>query len=184
MRRFQEWLPVLISFYPAISKRVFTLIYGSQILTVIQGLDVASKDIDLLSPEVTLSVIEEAYHESTGREEMRMELLKTKRGHVFSIYYPLDERPIPIEIFTTTLLGDPLPTFEGHIVEVTRWGIRFLSLSVEAYVVLEAARGLRPVTIERFKRARVNWKNAEDLARKLGLEGRFNELKKAVQGDS
>ncbi len=181
MRKFQEWLPVLLSFYPAINKRTPTLIYGSQILAVVQGLDVTSKDIDLLSPRVTLSAVEEAYHESSNREEMRMELLKTKKGHVFTIYYPVNERPIPIEIFTTTLLGDPLPTFEGHIIEVTRWGVKFLSLSVEAYVMLEVARGLRPVSIERFKRAVIDWKRVEDLARRLGLEEKLKELKKAIK---
>jgi len=181
MRKFQEWLPVLTSFYPAINKRTPTLVYGSQILAVVQGLDVASKDVDLLSPGVTLTAIEEAYQESSGEEEMRMELLKTKKGHVFTIYYPIDENPIPVEIFTTTFLGDPLPTFEGHIIEVMRWGIRFLSLSVEAYAVLEAARGLRPVSIERFRRAVVDWESAEDLARRLGLEEKLRELEEIVR---
>ncbi len=55
MRDMKEWLPILLSFYPALSRRTPTLIYGSQILSVVTGMDVSSKDIDLLSPNVTLS---------------------------------------------------------------------------------------------------------------------------------
>jgi hypothetical protein len=62
-----EWLPVLLSFYPALNSRVPTVIHGSQILAVTQGLDVSSKDIDLLSPNVTLSAVEEAYIRASGK---------------------------------------------------------------------------------------------------------------------
>jgi len=169
MRSMNEWLPVLLSFYPALNSRVPTVIYGSQILAVTQSLDVSSKDIDLLSPNVTLSEVEEAYIRASGKEEMRAELIRSKKGYFITVYYPVDEKPIPIEIFTTTLLGNPFHVFSEHILEVERWGQRFFSLSVEAYLILEVVKGIRPVTIERFRRAKVNWEEAENLARKLEL---------------
>ncbi len=184
VRSEDEWLPVLLSIYPPLSEKTPTLIYGSQILAVVAGIDVSSKDIDLLAPNITLSIIEEAYREATGLEKMRLELLKTERGRVFTLYYPTDERPIPVEIFTTTPLGDPLPTFEGHIVEVKRWGISFLSLTVEAYAVLEAFRGVRPVTIERFRRVQVNWRSARELAERLGILEELEVLMEAAGIDS
>jgi hypothetical protein len=67
MRSMNEWLPVLLPFYPALNSRVPTVIYGSQILAVTQSLDVSSKDIDLLSPNVTLSAVEEAYIRASGK---------------------------------------------------------------------------------------------------------------------
>lgn len=67
MRSMNEWLPVLLPFYPALNSRVSTVIYGSQILAVTQSLDVSSKDIDLLSPNVTLSAVEEAYIRASGK---------------------------------------------------------------------------------------------------------------------
>ncbi|MGC8577015.1 MAG: hypothetical protein ACP5HX_08030 [Thermoproteota archaeon] len=176
-----EWLPVLLSFYPALNSRVPTVVYGSQILAVTQGLDVSSKDIDLLSPSVTLSAVEEAYIRASGKEEMRVELIRGKKGHVITVYYPTDDRPIPIEIFTITLLGNPFHVFPEHILEVERWGQRFFSLSVEAYLILEVARGIRPVTIERFRRAKVNWEEAESLAKKLELMKKLDELKKEIE---
>jgi hypothetical protein len=90
-------LPILLSSPPRESAY-----YGSQIIAVTQGIDVSSKEIDLLCPSVTLKAIEEAYAESPGREEMR-KLIKSRRGHVFTIYYPLGERPIPIEILRQPL---------------------------------------------------------------------------------
>ncbi len=186
MRNMGEWLPILLSFYPALSRRTPTLVYGSQILSVVTGIDVSSKDIDLLSPNVTLSQIEDAYRESSDKEEFRIELLKTRRGRVFTLYYPSGSRPIPIEIFTTTPLGDPLPTFSDHVVEVERWNVRFLSLSVEAYLVLEAARGARSVSLERFRRVEFNRNSALSLAKRLGVEEEvlhFLDLLEGGEGD-
>jgi hypothetical protein len=91
-------LPILLSSPPRESAY-----YGSQIIAVTQGIDVSSKEIDLLCPSVTLKAIEEAYAESSRREEMRIELIKSRRGHVLTIYYPLDEKPIPIEILRQPL---------------------------------------------------------------------------------
>jgi hypothetical protein len=180
MREMSEWLPVFLSFYPALHARVPTIVYGSQIIAVTQGIDVSSKDIDLLCPNVTLKAIEEAYAESSGREEMRIELIKSRRGHVFTIYYPLGERPIPIEIFTTTPLGDPLSIFPDQIVEVSRWGRRFISLTVEAYAVLEAARGIRPISVERLRGIRIEWDEVERLGEKFGLKEEVLRLKREV----
>ncbi len=182
MREMSEWLPVFLSFYPALHARVPTIVYGSQIIAVTQGVDVSSKDIDLLCPNITLRAIEEAYAESSGREEMRIELIKSRRGYVFTLYYPLGERPIPIEIFTTTPLGDPLSAFPEHIVEVSRWGINFTSLTVEAYVVLEAARGVRPISVERLRRVKIEWGDAEKLGEKFGLKEEVLRLKREVEG--
>lgn len=105
MREMREWLPVFLSFYPALHARVPTIVYGSQIIAVTQGVDVSSKDIDLLCPNVTLMAIEEAYLESSGEDRMRLELLRSGEGYFFTLYYPLGERPMPIEIFTRTYLG-------------------------------------------------------------------------------
>lgn len=181
MREMSEWLPVFLSFYQALNTRVPTIVYGSQIIAVVQGLDVSSKDIDLLCPNITLRAIEEAYLESSGEERMRLEVLKSREGHVFTLYYPLGHKPIPIEIFTRTFLGDPLLAFPDHIVEVSRWGRNFLSLSVEAYVVIEAARGVRPISIERFRRIRISWPEAEELADRFGLRERVKELKRILE---
>jgi len=82
----------------------------------------------LLSPGVTLGMVEEAYREVSGKEEMRLELLKGRKGYIITLYYPTNERPIPIEIFTTTLLGNPLKVFSEHILEVKRWGQVFFSI--------------------------------------------------------
>ena len=49
-----------------------------------------SKDIGLLSPGVTLNTIEEIYQESSGREEMRIELFGDKKRSCF--YYILSSR--------------------------------------------------------------------------------------------
>jgi len=181
MREMSDWLPVFLSFYPALHARVPTIVYGSQIIAVTQGVDVSSKDIDLLSPNVTLSAIEEAYAESSGREEMRIELIKSRRGHIFTLYYPSGERPIPIEIFTTTPLGDPLSVFPDHIVEVSRWGKSFISLTVEAYTVLEAARGIRPISVERLRRIKIEWGEVERLGERFGLREEVLRLKKEVE---
>lgn len=112
---------------------------------------------------------------------MRLELIKGKKGYIITVYYPTGERPIPIEIFTTTLLGNPFHIFSEHILEVERWGQRFFSLSVEAYLILEVARGLRPVTIERLKRAKVDWEEARSLAKKLGLIEKLDEMKREIE---
>ncbi|RSN71698.1 hypothetical protein [Candidatus Methanodesulfokora washburnensis] len=181
MREISEWLPVFLSFYPVLHKRVPTIVYGSQIIAVTKGIDVSSKDIDLLCPGATLKAIEEAYVESSGREEMRLELIRSKRGHVFTLYYPLGERPIPIEIFTTTPLGDPLSAFPDHVIDVSRWGIDFISLTVEAYAVLEAARGIRPISVERLRRIKIEWSEVEKLGEKFGLRDKVLCLRKMVE---
>jgi hypothetical protein len=53
---------------------------------------------------------------------MRAELIRSKKGYFITVYYPVDDKPIPIEIFTTTLLGNPFHVFSEHILEVERGG--------------------------------------------------------------
>ncbi len=181
------WLPVLKLFYPALKRRAPTLVYGSQILAVVAGLDVVSKDLDLLCPQATPSRLEEAYFEVSGSERFRMEVITRRepRIRVYTLYFPLPgmQRPVPVEIFTATHLGDPAFIFPEEIVQVKRWGINFLSLTLEAYVLLEATRseGLRAVAVERLRRVEVDWSRVKELARRLGVVDKVKKAERIVK---
>lgn len=67
---------------------------------------------------------------------------------------------------------------------MSRWGRNFLSLSLEAYVVIEAARGARPISVERFRRVRISWREAEEIAERFGLREKVRGLRREVESGS
>jgi hypothetical protein len=64
---------------------------------------------------------------------------------------------------------------------VSRWGIDFISLTVEAYAALEAARGIRPISVERLRRIKIEWSEVEKLGEKFGLRDKVLCLRKRVE---
>ncbi|RSN67091.1 hypothetical protein D9Q81_09440 [Candidatus Korarchaeum cryptofilum] len=63
--------------------------------------------------------------------------------------------------------------------EVSRWR-GFISLTVEAYAALEAARGIRPISVERLRGIRIEWDEVEGLGEKFGLKEEVLRLKREV----
>jgi len=138
------------------------LLYGSQAMSVYMKNPLRSKDLDLLSSQVSYRQVErlaDKLSEIKGVEQKttsaQARMLKHGKMTTFAIELRVGDKPFFVKLFDKVLDGRPPSILQPHVVPRKQWGLKFWSPTREAVVVLRLAFR-QPEGITRFNAIRLN----------------------------
>ncbi len=137
-------------------------LYGSQAMSVYMKNPLRSKDLDLLSSQVSprqaealgekLSKIKNIEYWSTSVQTRRFD---DRKMTTYAIELRADGKPFFVELFDKILDGQPLSLLQPYLELTNRWNLEFWSPSREATVALRLAFR-QPEGITRLNASRLN----------------------------
>ena len=172
------WIDVLRRAYPALARRYNAVVGGSQIFYVTLGLALPSKDIDIFIEEFNPLLVSRILAEALGLSEERFEFFRRGDNAILHFFVPVERGVVAIEVMSRTHLGKISETaLFREVVPVSRDGVDYWTLTLEAYAVLQATRpdGPREVDVARFKlvKDKVDWGRAREIAEALRVKDKF-----------
>ena len=160
----KEWISLLQTAYTFLRERGVgdLTLYGSQAMSVYMKNPLRSKDLDLLSSQVSLrqaetlgeklSEIKDVEYWSTGVQTRKFD---DRKMTTCAIELRVSGKPFFIELFDKILDGQPLSLLQPHVELTKRWDLEFWTPSREATVALRLA--FRPPEgITRLNATRLN----------------------------
>ena len=159
----REWITLLRVAYPFLRKQSGDLLlYGSQAMSIYMKNPFRSKDLDLLSNQVSLGRIEALARELSKIEqvESKSTTVQTRRFDnrkmtTYAIELRVAGKPFFIELFDSILDGRPLSILQPYVQPRKRWGFDVWSPTREAIVAFRLAFR-QPEGITRFNATRLN----------------------------
>jgi len=160
----KEWIPVLRVAYSFLRGQGIgdLILYGSQAMSVYMKNPMRSKDLDLLSSQVSLrqmealadrlSEIDEVQYKTTTAQTRRF---NDRKMTTYAIELRVSGKPFFVEVFDRILDGRPLSILQPYVVPTKRWTIDFWSPTREAIVALRLAFR-QPEGITRLNAMRLN----------------------------
>jgi hypothetical protein len=138
------------------------VLYGSQAMSIYMRNPLRSKDLDLLSSQVSFRQMEMLAEELSKIKgvEYRTTSAQTKpfedrRMLTYAIELRVNSKPFFVELFDRILDGRPLSKLQPYVVPTKRWSLNFWSPTREAVVALRLAFR-QPEGITRFNATRLN----------------------------
>lgn len=138
------------------------LLYGSQAMSVYMTNPLRSKDLDLLSSQVSfrqmealadkLSEIKEVQYKTTTAQTRRFE---DRKMTTYSVELRVTGKPFFVEVFDRILDGRPPSILQPYVELTSRWALDLWSPTREAIVALRLAFR-QPEGITRLNAARLN----------------------------
>lgn len=138
------------------------LLYGSQAMSVYMTNPLRSKDLDLLSSQVSfrqmealadkLSEIKEVQYKTTTAQTRRFE---DRKMTTYSVELRVASKPFFVEVFDRILDGRPPSILQPYVELTSRWALDLWSPTREAIVALRLAFR-QPEGITRLNAARLN----------------------------
>jgi len=160
----KEWIPLLRVAYSFLRRQGIgdLLLYGSQAMSVYMKNPMRSKDLDLLSSQVSLrqmealadklSEINEVQYKTTIAQTRKFD---DRKMTTYAIELRVSGRPFFVKVFDKILDGRPPSILQAYVVPTKRWTIDFWSPTREAIVVLRLAFR-QPEGITRLNAMRLN----------------------------
>ena len=160
----KEWIPLLRVAYSFLRRQGIgdLLLYGSQAMSVYMKNPMRSKDLDLLSSQVSLrqmetladklSEINEVQYKTTTAQTRKF---NDRKMTTYAIELRVSGKPFFVEVFDRILDGRPLSILQPYVVPTKRWTIDFWSPTREAIVALRLAFR-QPEGITRLNAMRLN----------------------------
>jgi len=138
------------------------LLYGSQAMSLYMRSPLRSKDLDLLSGQVSLARMEALAEKLAEIEHVdyRTTTVQTRRFDdrkmvTYAIELRVSGRPFFVELFDSVLDARPLSILEPYIESIERWGLEVWSTNREATLALRLAFR-QPEGISRLNATRIN----------------------------
>ena len=138
------------------------LLYGSQAMSLFMRSPLRSKDLDLLSSQVSLARMEALAERlaEIERVEYRTTTVQTRRFDdqkmtTCTIELRVSGRPFFLELFDSVLDARPLSILQPYIELIERWGLEIWSTNREATLALRLAFR-QPEGISRLNATRMN----------------------------
>jgi len=161
----KEWIAILQVTYPFLREKHSIgdlVLSGSQALSIYMKSPLRSKDLDLLSEQVSLRQIEELSIELSKLEnvEFRSTKVQTKmfgvrRLRTYAIELRVAGRPFFIESFDRVLDGRPISILTPYLAVKKRWKLKIWVPEREAILALRLAFR-QPEGISRLNAMRLN----------------------------
>lgn len=160
----REWMALLRVAYSFLVERGIgdLLLYGSQAMSVYMRNPLRSKDLDLVSTQVSfqqmevladkLSAIREVQYKTTTAQTRRFE---DRKMTTYSIELRVSGKPFFVEVSDRILDGRSPSILRPYVEPTNRWGLGFWSPSREAIVALRLAFR-QPEGITRLNATRLN----------------------------
>lgn len=160
----KEWIALLRVAYPFLREQGIgdLLLYGSQAMSVYMKNPLRSKDLDLLSSQVSfrqmeelgdkLSEIKEVQCKTTTAQTRRFE---DRKMTTYAIELRVGGKPFFVEVFDRILDGRPPSILQPYVESAKRWALDFWSPTREALVALRLAFR-QPEGITRLNATRLN----------------------------
>jgi len=160
----REWTTILRVVYPYLRPQRIgdLLLYGSQSMSLYMRNPLRSKDLDLLSSQMSLrqmealaeklSEIEQIEYRTTAVQTRRFE---DRKMTTYAIELRLAGRPFFVELFDSILDGRPISLLQPFVEPKKRWGLEVWAPTREATVALRLAFR-RPEGITRLNALRLN----------------------------
>jgi len=160
----KEWIALLRVAYSFLMEQGIgdLLLYGSQAMSVYMTNPLRSKDLDLLSSQVSfrqmealadkLSEIKEVQYKTTTAQTRRFE---DRKMTTYSVELRVTGKPFFVEVFDRILDGRPPSILQPYVELTSRWALDLWSPTREAIVALRLAFR-QPEGITRLNAARLN----------------------------
>ena len=160
----KEWIALLRVAYSFLMEQGIgdLLLYGSQAMSVYMTNPLRSKDLDLLSSQVSfrqmealadkLSEIKEVQYKTTTAQTRRFE---DRKMTTYSVELRVAGKPFFVEVFDRILDGRPPSILQPYVELTSRWALDLWSPTREAIVALRLAFR-QPEGITRLNAARLN----------------------------
>ena len=161
----KEWIAILSATYSFLrgTKSIGDLVlFGSQALSLYMKTPLRSKDLDLLSTQVGLPIMEELSSKLSRLQdvESRSTTVQTKmfdirKARTYAIELRVSGKPFFVELFDAILDGRPTFLLDPYVTLKKRWGFEIWVPEREAVVALRLAFR-QPEGISRFNATRLN----------------------------
>jgi len=160
----KEWVPLLRVAYSFLRGQGIgdLLLYGSQAMSVYMKNPLRSKDLDLVSSQVSLrqmdaladkfSEINEVQYKATTAQTRKFD---DRKMTTYAIELRVNGKPFFVEVFDRILDGRPPSILQPYVVPTERWTLDLWSLTREAIVALRLAFR-QPEGITRLNATRLN----------------------------
>lgn len=160
----KEWISILRTAYTFLRGRGVgdLTLYGSQAMSVYMRSPLRSKDLDLLSGQVSLRQVEalgeklaeikDVEYWSTSAQTRKFD---DRKMMTYAIELRVGGKPFFVELFDRILDGQPLSLLQPHVELTSRWNLEFWAPSREATVALRLAFR-QPEGITRLNAIRLN----------------------------
>jgi len=160
----REWVPLLRVAYSFLRGQGIgdLLLYGSQAMSVYMKNPLRSKDLDLVSSQVSLrqmdaladkfSEINEVQYKATTAQTRKFD---DRKMTTYAIELRVNGKPFFVEVFDRILDGRPPSILQPYVVPTKRWTLDLWSLTREAIVALRLAFR-QPEGITRLNATRLN----------------------------
>ncbi len=161
----KEWVKILLVAYPFLREKKSIgdlVLFGSQALSIYMRSPLRSKDLDLLSAQVSYRHMEELSSQLSQLEnvESRSITAQTKvfgprKMRTYAIELRIAGKPFFVELFDSILNGKPTTLLAPYLALEKRWGLEIWVPEPEAILALRLAFRL-PEGISRFNATRLN----------------------------
>jgi len=160
----RDWIRLLQTAYRFLREQGVgdLLLYGSQAMSLYMRSPLRSKDLDLLSSQVSMARMEALAEKLAEIEhvEYRTTTVQTRRFDdrkmvTCAIELRVSGRPFFVELFDSVLDARPLSTLQPYIESIERWGLEIWSTNREATLALRLAFR-QPEGISRLNATRMN----------------------------
>jgi len=160
----KEWIALLQAAYTFLREQGVgdLTLYGSQAMSVFMKNPLRSKDLDLLSSQVSLrkaealgerlSEIKNVEYWSTTVQSRKFD---DRKMMTYAIEFRVGGKPFFVELFDRILDGQPLSLLQPYLELADRWNLEFWTPSREATVALRLAFR-QPEDITRLNATRLN----------------------------
>jgi len=160
----REWIALLRVTYESLRRQKIgdLTLYGSQSMSLYMRNPLRSKDLDLLSSQVSLhqieglaerlSEIKKVEHKTTTVQTRRFD---DRKMTTYAIELRVAGKPFFVELFDRILDGRPLSILQPYVEPRKRWGFEIWSPNREATVALRLAFR-QPEGITRLNAVRLN----------------------------
>lgn len=161
----REWVEILRVTYPFLRERQSIgdlVLFGSQALSIYMKSPLRSKDLDLLSAQVSLRQIEELSSELSKLKNVecrsttvQTRMFDTRKMRTYAIELRVAGKPFFVESFDTILDGRPTTLLEPYLELKKRWNLEIWVPEREATLALRLAFR-QPEGITRLNAMRLN----------------------------
>jgi len=160
----KEWISLLQTAYTFLRERAVgdLTLYGSQTMSVYMRNPLRSKDLDLLSSQVSLRKAEQLGEKlaEIKNVECRSTTVQTRKFDerkmtTYAIELRVGGKPFFVEVFDRILDGQPLSLLQPYLEITYRWSLELWTPSREATVALRLAFR-QPEGITRLNATRLN----------------------------
>jgi len=161
----KAWVKVLQVAYPFLRETEMIgdlALFGSQALSVYMRNPLRSKDLDLLSAQVSPPQVERLAEELGTMKGMEIRTTTTltrtfgpRKMTTHAIELRVDGRPFFVELFDLILDGQPPSILQPYVEMIRRWKLEIWTPNLEATIALRLAFR-QPEGISRFNATRLN----------------------------